>query len=436
MCPPPAADERFVSDPMAAPAEQEKDTMRAQQEESAGELRYVARQPILDGHGLVHGYDLVFRNPPQAIFRRDADAAVETMLDNEVLFGLEHLTSGLPAFVTCTAEALTDGLVLVLTPNLTVLGVPSTIEPTPRLIEACGKLRARGFRISLDDFAWHERLLPLMEHAAYIRTDFRRFGATEQRQFRALGPNSITLVAQKVETQEEYREACDKGFTLFQGGYFCHPVLLKHHKIPANRLFHFEIVRELYHDPIDIKKVSQLVRSDASLTFRLLRLVNSPIYALRQEVRSIETAIMILGEDTFRRTISLAILSEMNAEQPIEILHMGLLRARFCELAARTFKQDPSEQYLLGLFSLLPAMLRVPMEEIVPSLPLRGSICQALTGTENPERSLLSWIEAHEQGDWAACDRIASAHGLRSNQLIVWYEEALIWAASASPGMS
>jgi c-di-GMP-related signal transduction protein len=403
--------------------------------ESGGELRYVARQPILDEHSLVHSYDLLFRNAPQALFRRDADDAVETMLDNEVLFGLERLTNGLPAFVTCNADAITEDLVLVLTPNLTVLGIPSSLEPTPRLIEACRTLRTRGFRISLDDFSWHERLIPLVEQADYIRTDFHGFGAAEQEQFNKLGSHSIALVAQKVETEADYQQARARGFTLFQGAYFCHPVLLKKRKIPANRLFHFEIVRELYHDPIDLRKVSQLIRSDASLTFRLLRLANSPLYGLRQEVRSIESAIMILGEDAFRRSISLAILSEMNAEQPVEILHMGLLRARFCELAARIFQQDPSEQYLLGLFSLLPAMLRVPMEEIVPCLPLRGQICEALTGAMNLERSLLSWIEAHEQGDWEACDRIASAHGLHSSQLMVWYEEALIWAASASPGM-
>lgn len=410
------------------------------QAEPAGELRYVARQPILDKQGLVHGYDLIFRNAPEAIFRRDADSAVETMLDNEVLFGLERLTNNLPAFVTCSAEALTDNLVLVLAPGLTVLGVPSSLEPTPRLIEACRTLHARGFRISLNDFAWPETmpvgLLPLIECADYIRSDFRSFGPFEQRQFGNLGLSSISLVAQKVETQEDYQQAVAAGFTLFQGGYFCNPVLLKKRKIPANRLFHFEIVRELYRDPIDIRKISQLLRSDASLTFRLLRLVNSPIYALRQEVRSIETAIMILGEDAFRRSISLAILSEMNAEQPVALLHMGLLRARFCELAARNFHQDASEQYLLGLFSLLPAMLQIPMEEIVPNLPLRGPICEALTGTINSERSLLCWIEAHERGDWTICDRIASAHGLHSSQLMVWYEEALIWAASASPGMS
>jgi len=421
-------------EPTATQAEQEKNVAGAQSE-STGELRYVARQPILDKQSLVHGYDLLFRNAPQAILRRDADAAVETMLDNEVLFGLERLTNGLPAFITCNADAITEDLVLVLTSNLTVLGIPSSVEPTPRLIDACRALRARGFRISLDDFTWDERLIPLIERADYIRADFQRFGAAEREKFNSLALNSISVVAQKVESQADYQQAVANGFTLFQGGYFCHPVLLKKRKIPANRLFHFEIVRELYHDPIDIRKVSQLIRSDASLTFRLLRLANSPLYGLRQEVRSIETAIMILGEDAFRRTISLAILSEMNAEQPVEILHMGLLRARFCELAARIFQQDPSEQYLLGLFSLLPAMLRIPMEEIVPCLPLRGQICEALTGAMNPERSLLSWIEAHERGDWEACDRIASAQGLHSNQLMVWYEEALIWAASASPGM-
>jgi EAL and modified HD-GYP domain-containing signal transduction protein len=423
------------SDRMAAQVEQAKNVANTQSE-SGGELRYVARQPILDKQSQVYSYDLLFRNAPQAIVRRDADAAVETMLDNELLFGLERLTNGMPAFITCNADALTEDLVLVLNPSLTVLAIPANVEPTPRLIEACRELRSRGFRISLDNFSWDESTNSLIEHVHYIRADFREFDRAEQERRGKLNLGAISLIARNVETQEDCTQATANGFTFFQGSYFCHPVLLKQRKIPANRLFHFDIVRELYRDPIDIKKVSQFLRSDASLTFRLLRLVNSPLYALRQEVRSIENAIMILGEETFRRTISLAIMSEMNAEQPVEILHMGLLRARFCELAARIFRQDPAEQYLLGLFSLLPAMLRIPMEEIVSCLPLRGAICEALTGVENPERSLLSWIEAHERGNWEACDRIASAYGLHSSQLMVWYEEALIWAASASPGMA
>jgi c-di-GMP-related signal transduction protein len=172
---------------------------------------------------------------------------------------------------------------------------------------------------------------------------------------------------------------------------------------------------------------------DASLTFRLLRLVNSPICAIQQEVRSIESAILIIGEDTFRRIVSLAVLSELNSDRPPEILQMALLRARFCELAAPLFDLDPNEQYLLGLLSLVPAMLCLPMEDLIPTLPLRDRVCEALQGSMNHERSLLSWMELHERGDWAACDDLVEANrpgdqDSTSEQLIQFYAEAVIWA--------
>jgi EAL and modified HD-GYP domain-containing signal transduction protein len=416
---------------MAAQAGQVKGTGTAQPEPAA-EVRYVARQPILDLQGRVHGYDLLFRNAPEVIFRRDAELAVETMLDNEVIFGLERLTNGLPAFVTCTAKALTEGWVLVLAPALTVLGVSAGLEPAPGLVDACRSLKARGFHLALDDFSRGEKQHPLLDQADYIRFDFRRLHDAERQQLLQRSLSSMAMVAQKVETGEDYRKACAMGFTLFQGDYFCHPVLLKKRKVPASQLSHFEIVRELYHDPIDIHKVSQLVRRDAALTYRLLRLVNSPIYGIYQEVRSVESAIAVLGEANFRRIVSLAVLSELNMDQPPVILHTALVRARFCEMAAGLCGQDASEQYLLGMMSLLPAMLGVPMEEIVPILPLRGQICEALAGTMNPERNLLGWLEFHERGDWESCDRIVAAHGLNSKQLVNCYVEAVTWASQPS----
>ena len=406
--------------------------MGTAQRELTGELRCVARQPILDLQGRVHGYDLIFRNTPDSVFRRDAGLAVETMLDNQVIFGLERLTNGLPAFITCTAEALIEGWVLVLSPGMTVLGVPANLDPAPELIEACLALRARGFRLALDDFSRWDKQHPLLDCADFIRLDFRGFREADLQQLQEHELGSVALVAQKVETQEDYKRACAMGFTLFQGDYLCQPVLLKKRKVPASRLAHFDIVRELYHDPIDIHKVSELVRRDASLTYRLLRLVNSPIYGIYREVRSVESAITVLGEATFRRIVSLAVLSELNTDQPAEILHVALIRARFCELAASHFSLDASEQYLLGMLSLLPAMLGFPMEEIVPILPLRGQVCEALAGTMNSERKLLGWLESHERGDWASCDRIVAAHDLNSSELVQCYLEAVTWAAGPS----
>ena len=396
--------------------------------ELAAEMRYVARQPILDLQGRVHAYDLLFRNTPETILRKDGEMAVETMLDNEVIFGLERLTNGLPAFITCTAEALAQGWVLVLVPGLTVLGVSASLEPAPGLVDACETLRGRGFRLALDDFTRRVPPHPLLEQADYVRLDFRHFTNSENKQLEKWGLKSLVRVAQNVKTEEDQRKACALGFTLFQGDYFCHPVLLKKRKVPANRLSHLEIVRELYHDPINIHKVSDLVRRDAALTYRLLRLVNSPIYGIYREIRSIESAITVLGEAIFRRIVSLAVLSELNADQPAAILRMAMVRARFCELAAHDCGLDAEEQYLLGMLSLLPAMLGVPMEEIVPILPLRGQICEALAGNFKSEGRLLGWLESHERGDWASCDRIVSTHRLDAHMLLRCYLQAVTWA--------
>jgi len=171
-----------------------------------------------------------------------------------------------------------------------------------------------------------------------------------------------------------------------------------------------------------------LVRRDAALTYRLLRLVNSPIYGIYREIRSIESAITVLGEATFRRIVSLAVLSELNADQPAAILRIAMVRARFCELAAHDCGLDAEEQYLLGMLSLLPAMLGVPMEEIVPILPLRGQICEALAGNFKSEGRLLGWLESHERGDWASCDRIVSTHRLDAHMLLRCYLQAVTWA--------
>ena len=170
-----------------------------------------------------------------------------------------------------------------------------------------------------------------------------------------------------------------------------------------------------------MRKLTALLKRDASLTYRLLRLVNSPMCAMRQEVRSIQAALLAVGEDTFRRIAMLAIASELNAGQPAEILRMAFVRGRFCELAAGLCALDPTEQYLLGMLSLLPAMMRLPMEELAPALPLREEIREALLGKANPERILLEWLESHEYADWEACDAIAQADGLGPEDLARCY---------------
>lgn len=398
-------------------------------------MRYLARQPILNPRGQVHAYELLYRQGLDNFFGgTDLETASRTIVDNAVIFGLEELSDGLPAFVNCTAEVLTGELAGVLPPAMTVLEILETVEPTPQLIAACRNFKSQGYHIALDDFVWDPKYAPLVELASYIKIDFLGSNAEERkniiRQIRG-NANSAKLVAEKVETAEDHRQAVKEGFSLFQGYYFCRPVMMEKRKIPANTLFHLEILQELTKDPLDLRKLSPLVKSDTSLTYRLLRLVNSAGFGIRQEVRSIQAAMVIVGEDAFRRLATLAIASELNAGQPAEVLHMALIRARFCELAAPLCRLNPTEQYLLGMFSLLPAMLQVPMDQIAPMLPLRPPIRDSLRGINVPEGRLLSWLEAHENGDWAVSDSIVQSNNLNREMLFRFYAEAVRWAATA-----
>ena len=192
-------------------------------------------------------------------------------------------------------------------------------------------------------------------------------------------------MAEKVETEAHFQEAREDGFTLIQGYYFCRPVLMENHTVPANRLSHVEILRAL------AKRAHRYACAGAAGEARRfahlppLRLINSPMCAMRQEVRSVQSALIAVGEETFRRLATLAIASELNAGQPEEVLRTAFVRARFCELAAALCGLDNKEQYLLGLLSLLPTMLRLPMKKLTPSLPMREEILRALMGEELPD---------------------------------------------------
>ena len=285
------------------------------------------------------------------------------------MFGLEYLTYGRSAFINCSGKTLTDQLPRILPPAITVLELLETVEPTPELIQSCRFLKTLGFRIALDDFIWEPRLAPLVELADYIKVDFSLLNHEErQTLIKQLPRNSATLLAEKVETHKDYTQACEEGFRLFQGYYFCYPEILEKRTIPANTRFHLEILQHLLNDPLDLARLCPLVESDAALTYRLLRLVNSVGFGFRREVSSVHSALVVVGDDAFRRMASLAIASQANSSRSAEILHTALVRAQFLRDRRSGL---PTEQTAETIFapdssSLFPAMLRVPIDEIAP----------------------------------------------------------------------
>ncbi len=413
------------------PAELPEPALCSAPEREVG-VRYVTRQPILDLRSKVHAYELLFSGEPGHASSGDRERSARAMLDSTILFGLEKLSCGLPGFVKCTADMLTGSLVEILPAAMTVMEIVNAAGAPPELLEACRNLKAAGYRLALDQSQWDSQAAPFVELADYLKIDFLRTNPGERRTLLSkMSGVKAALVAEKVETQEQFRAAKDEGFALVQGYYFCRPVVLGSRQVPANRLSQLEILRLLKDDSLNLHKLTQLVKRDPSLTYRLLRLINSPACAMPQEVHSVQAALLAVGEETFRRMATVAITSEMNVGQPAELLRMAFVRGRFCELAARASGLDGTEQYLLGLLSLLPAMLRAPMKDLAPTLPLRDEIRRALMGEQIYARCLLHWLERYELGDWEGCREIVTARALDENGLMSSYQEAVAWTEAA-----
>ena len=399
---------------------------------AGGDFRYVARQPILDVRGEVQGYELLFWNGRDTIILAKSDQAFSSLLDNTVLFGLDQLAGGLPAFVNCTADSLTEEWMHLLPPGMAVIELRADQEVTGDLLLNCRRLKFLGYRLALDGFTGKIEPAALIDLADYVKVDVAEVDASGRRKILQLLEGKLARpIAMNVQTQEQHQEVFAEGFKLFQGYYFCRPEMLKNQHIPANRMVHLEILELVQKDPVDLKRLSQLVSCDPALTYRLLRLVNSPLCAMRQEVTSIQSALMLIGEHTFRHIAMLAIASDFNSDQPAEVLRMAFERGRFCELAASLCGLAPSEQYLIGMISLFPAMLRILMEDLIRLLPLREKARDALMGMETPESILLHWVVCQEYGDWEGCDAIIRANNLRADQIMRCHNEAIVWANAA-----
>ena len=329
-------------------------------------------------------------------------------------------------------EALNVQLAQHLPPNLTILEIPQVAEPAPEFLESCRELKALGFRLALNHFTWSLESEPLVDLADYVKIDLDLSEPDSRRKsIDKLRGKTIGILATKVETQAQYKKAREEGFTLFEGYYFCQPLPVKNRRPVPNQLLRIEILQALQKHPIDLPKVSELVKRDGPLTYQLLRLVNSPLWALHEPVQSIQKALMVVGDDAFRRIALMAIASEFNGDQPPEILCMAMVRGRFCEVASIERDLEPFGQYLLGLLSLLPAMQGQPMREIVPTLPLSKEIRDALLETKNGERVLLGWLENYERGDWTNCDAAAEADNLNQQELVSLYLKSIAWAEAA-----
>jgi len=392
--------------------------------------RFVARQPIFDESLKVWAYELLFRSSPENFFvETDGDEATSRVIANSfLLFGIDAIAEDGRAFINFTRNLLIKDYAIALPRERVVVEVLETVEPDEEVVAACRKLKKHGFVLALDDFVADSALEPLVDLADIVKVDFMLTDAASQRSLASqLLPRGVRLLAEKIETHEQLHLAKDMGYTLFQGFFFSKPVIISRKDIPGNKLHYLRILKELGKPQVDLKNLARTISQDVSISYKLLRYVNSTAMGLRQQVTSIERAVYLLGEQGSRRWISLAVLTGLGEDRTPELVKTSLIRAKFAELLGVACGREDrrSDYFLMGLFSLVDALLGRPMAEILEELPLAEDVRAGLLGEENRMRAVLDLIAAYEQGDWRSFARRIEALGIDDSEVPAHYRDAV-----------
>jgi EAL and modified HD-GYP domain-containing signal transduction protein len=396
------------------------------------QARFLARQPILDVKQNIVAYELLFRSGWDNVYRGEGEDSTRQMLDNILVVGAQGLSSNTLAFVNCTRESLVGHLVTLLPPDHTVLEILETVEPDEELIAACRKLKKMGYRLALDDFFTREGMGPLIEMADYVKVDFRASDKAARKKIRLqLRGSHAALLAEKIEDHAEFATAVEEGYRYFQGYFFSRPTVLARHEIPQRQFNATSLLAAVSKETLDPQEIERIVMADPPFCFRLLRLVNSPLYGIRNRVDSIQRALLIIGENEFRKLATVAIAGRLGEKRPHALILLSLQRARFCELLAPYVDEDPFEQYLIGLLSLLDAILQTPMASIVDLLPLRPPVRAALLGESNAVGAALRLVKSFESGSMDSSTALVELLSLGPDVLNGLNIDAARWAENA-----
>ncbi|MBV9881236.1 MAG: HDOD domain-containing protein [Gemmatirosa sp.] len=433
--PPAAAPAAAAPEPALAPAPAPAAAPVAADAAAAIRDVFVARQPIFDQADKLFAYELLYRSGTTQNWANGLSAdqmCTDTVIHALLSIGLTPLTNGTLAFVNMTRDFLVRHRYELFDPKTVVIELLETVEPDEEVIAACTRLVRAGYTLALDDFVNAPGYEPLLALAKIVKIDvLNRTEADLARVVRELAPHDVRLLAERVETAE-VRDTCRRlGFTLFQGYFYSKPQIVSHRELSVDHTTMLRLMTILDDPKATDTDIENAFRSDPSLSYKLLRIANSAAFGGR-DVQSIGFALRMVGRKVLHRWLSLLLVSSVAADSGIagELVIAALVRARLAELVAQRAGRagDMGPLFLVGLFSLLDVLLRMPMAGIVERLAIAPTVRDALLSRSGPYAATLALVEAQERGDWAAVDDAARAVGVTAGDVMVAYREALGWA--------
>ncbi len=394
----------------------------------------IARQPILTADEKVVGYELFFREAQgQNRFTSDAESATSTTIDALNMVGLGVLCDGRPAFINCTRHMLLTDYFALLPPKDIVVEIQETVPADEAVRQACERLKRGGYSIALDNFVPGDRRESLVPYADFIKVDITKVTREQGTPLVvSYASEGCRLLAQKVETRETFATAKQDGFTRFQGYFFRRPENLRARQIPANQVTYVRLLTAISKPEVDFTEIEDLVRREPSLCYRLLRYLNSPLLGLSSPVLSVRHALTLLGERESIRWVRMATTLVMAQERSSDLVLSSLVRARFCELIAPRVEHGKSDLFLMGMLSLMDAILAVPIGLLIDELCLdpciKAQLLCAKTDNKTPLSPVYDLMVAREAGDWERVTQLGKQLKLSLSFVAETSNEAMRWA--------
>jgi EAL and modified HD-GYP domain-containing signal transduction protein len=369
-----------------------------------GSVALVSRQPIYGKAMAVIAYELQYADSGWTPDTEPGDAkanALRMLADAALDIGLDRLAGTLPVYIRYPRELLIGKEPLSLHPERVIIEIPGDLPAEEAVLQGIRQLRERGHNVAMDDYSprlSHPELLDLCDWVKVPLPDFKSEDLT--RLAPELIRRGLKLIAKQVATIEQFEQASALGFDAFQGDFLQRPQQFHAQRAPRNAFATLRLIAALQNPDCTMRDVEQMISQDLSMSYRILRCINSSYYSLPQKVDSIRQALVLLGMDTLRQLCSLAALQQLE-NRPPSLYVTAMARAHMCEQLARLSGQTPTAPYFItGLFSMLDVLMGMPMAKIVDELPLAPVVERALVSGEGDAGAALACARAYESATW------------------------------------